>query len=58
VVFFAATAGSNIGFSAPVRGSPEHPDPAARTAAVRKRRTDVSALWRQVTIGSAVEVVP
>jgi hypothetical protein len=57
VVLFAATDGGNIGFSAPVHGSLEPPDPATRTGAVRERRPDADALWQRATIGSTVEVV-
>lgn len=57
VVFFAETAGVNIGFSAAADGSTAVRDPAGRSGAVRESRGDAAALWQRAPIGTSVVVV-
>ncbi|WP_328915560.1 MULTISPECIES: hypothetical protein [unclassified Streptomyces] len=58
VVLFAATDGTNVGFSAALNGSlgPHVPD--RRSGAIRQTRADGAALWQRAAIGSDIEVVP
>lgn len=57
VVLFAVTDDTNVGFSAPSDGSPQPPDPAKPTAAIRETRADGDVMWQLAMTGTTVVVV-
>ncbi|MET7572076.1 hypothetical protein ABZT04_26760 [Streptomyces sp. NPDC005492] len=57
VVRFANTDGVAIGFSVPVSGTTQQPDPTTKSGGIRESPADGAAMWEFATIGQPVVVI-